>query len=108
MIKHHLNPPCIRKSFAERLKQLRKRAGLTQEQLAECMKASGMKCSVEFISRMERKKNAPSFNRLPELANALNVQVYELFLPPGTELHISEAKPDITPKKAENGSTISR
>lgn len=64
----------LRRNFGLRLKFLRRRAGLTQEQLAETADIS-----VDFLSLVERGINAPSFENLEKLAKALGVEVRELF-----------------------------
>jgi transcriptional regulator with XRE-family HTH domain len=60
--------------FGRRVRVLRKRKGMTQEQLAEVADIS-----VDFLSLMERGVNAPSFATLERLADALGVPVKELF-----------------------------
>jgi len=60
--------------FGKRLRTLRKQQNLTQEQLAEAADIS-----VDFVSLVERGKNAPSFETLSRLAKALDVEVKELF-----------------------------
>lgn len=64
----------LREKFGARLRQLRREADLTQEQLAS---AAGV--SVDFLSLVERGINAPSFNNLEKLADALGVNARELF-----------------------------
>ena len=64
----------LRKKFGARLRQLRRQADLTQEQLAD--KAD---ISVDFLSLVERGVNAPSFENIGKLAAALGVPVRELF-----------------------------
>jgi len=64
----------LRERFGARLRQLRREADLTQEQLAS---AAGV--SVDFLSLVERGINAPSFENLEKLARALGVTVRELF-----------------------------
>jgi transcriptional regulator with XRE-family HTH domain len=49
---------------------------LTQEQLAEKLGVS-----VNFIGQVERGENAPSFDTLQKIAEVLEVDVSELFLP---------------------------
>jgi len=61
-------------SFGRRIRVLRKRKGMTQEQLAEAADIS-----VDFLSLMERGVNAPSFATLERLADALGVPAKELF-----------------------------
>lgn len=64
----------LRRRFGERLRELRKQAGLSQEQLAE-----RAHLSVDFVSLMERGINAPSFETLEKLSEALGVPVREFF-----------------------------
>lgn len=64
----------LREKFGLKVRSLRAARGLTQEQLAE---RAGI--SVDFLSLIERGKNAPSFENLDELADALEVSVAELF-----------------------------
>lgn len=49
---------------------------MTQEQLAE-----KTAYSVDFIGLVERGVNAPAVERLQDIADALGVQVWELFRP---------------------------
>ncbi len=62
------------KKLGKRIADLRRRAGLTQEQLAE--KAD---YSVEFVSFVERGVYAPSVDGCQRLAEALGVDVKDLF-----------------------------
>jgi len=64
----------LRKKFGNRLKQLRKFRGLTQEQLAE-----RLDLSVEMVSFMERGIHAPSFETLGRLSEVLQLPVQDLF-----------------------------
>jgi transcriptional regulator with XRE-family HTH domain len=61
-------------NFGKTVRTLRKRKGMTQEQLAEAADIS-----VDFLSLVERGVNAPSFATLERLADALGVPVKELF-----------------------------
>ena len=63
--------------FGRRLRKLRRNMDLTQEQLAE-------RCGVsaDFISQVERGINTPSFATIQKLAEILEVDPSELFLPP--------------------------
>ncbi len=65
----------LREKFGQRVRHLRRQKDMTQEQLAE---AIGI--SVDFMSNIERGVNAPSFETMEKLAQALNVAVYELFM----------------------------
>lgn len=64
----------LRKKFGARLRQLRRQADLTQEQLA-----AAAELSVDFLSLVERGINAPSFENIEKLAKALGVPIRELF-----------------------------
>jgi DNA-binding XRE family transcriptional regulator len=68
--------------FPARLKQLRQRAGLTQEQLAEKCGWSGQ----SQVSNYEKGRGDPPFSELPCLAIALGVDVPELFEDPDSPL----------------------
>lgn len=61
--------------FGKRVRQIRRQRDMTQEQLAEAVGVSA-----EFISNVERGVNAPSFDTLEKLAEALNVAPVELFI----------------------------
>jgi transcriptional regulator with XRE-family HTH domain len=60
--------------FGKQLRRLRRSKDLTQEQLAD-----NVGVSTEFISNIERGRNAPSFETLERLAGALNVPISVLF-----------------------------
>jgi transcriptional regulator with XRE-family HTH domain len=64
----------LAQQFGNRVRALRKKRGLTQEQLAE---ATGL--SVNFISFVERGIKSPSLANMGRIAKALNVPVMELF-----------------------------
>ena len=64
----------LKMQFGERLRNLRRCKGMTQEQFAE--EAS---ISVDFLSLLERGINAPSFDTLEKLAIALDVPIKHLF-----------------------------
>jgi transcriptional regulator with XRE-family HTH domain len=68
----------IKKALGKRIAELRRKSGLSQESLAE-------RCgySVEFVSLVERGVNAPSVDGLERIANALAVEVRDLFHFPG-------------------------
>lgn len=65
----------LQTSFGRRIRELRRKAGLTQEALAEATRLSPVS-----ISNIERGVHAPAFRRLSDLARALSVEVHELFL----------------------------
>lgn len=62
--------------LGKRIAYFRRRAGLTQEQLAE---KTGY--SVDFIGLVERGINAPTVARLADVASALDIEVWQLFKP---------------------------
>ena len=62
--------------FRHNLKYYRKMRKLTQENLSEICGIS-----TDYLSEIERGKTAPSFKRMDMLAQALNIEVYKLFVP---------------------------
>ena len=64
----------LRHRFGAKLRQLRREADLTQEELA-----AQANISVDFLSLVERGVNAPSFKNIEKLAKALGVPIQELF-----------------------------
>lgn len=60
--------------LGQRIKKLRKAKGLSQEDLAESIDKS-----VDTISNIERGKFSPRLDTSLELANALDVEPFELF-----------------------------
>ncbi|MGH2493966.1 MAG: helix-turn-helix domain-containing protein [Ktedonobacteraceae bacterium] len=64
----------LKVQFGKRLRTLREHKQLIQEKLAEAAHIS-----VDFLSLIERGRNAPSFGVLEKLAKALEVTVKELF-----------------------------
>lgn len=64
----------LRVQFGQKLRELRKSAGLTQEEMAE--KSA---ISVDFLSLIERGRNSPSFDNLEGMARALRLSVADLF-----------------------------
>ncbi|MEW6685413.1 MAG: helix-turn-helix transcriptional regulator [Candidatus Edwardsbacteria bacterium] len=61
-------------NLGERIKKLRKAAGLTQTVLAETLDLS-----VNYIGAIERGKRSPSLKTLQKIAAALDVTLAELF-----------------------------
>ncbi len=66
--------PNLRILFGKRLRKIRRQNDYTQERLAELLGVS-----VEFVSNMERGVNAPSFETIEKIAEALNLPFTELF-----------------------------
>jgi transcriptional regulator with XRE-family HTH domain len=64
----------LRKKFGARLRQIRAQRRMTQEQFAETLDIS-----VDFLSLIERGRNAPSFETLDKIAKRLRLSVADLF-----------------------------
>lgn len=64
----------LKSSFGLRLKSIRTSRSLTQEQFAEVIGVS-----VDFLSLIERGINAPSFERIEQIAQRLDTSVASLF-----------------------------
>jgi len=62
------------KRFGLRLREIRSTRQMTQEEFAELV---GM--SVDFLSLIERGRNAPSFETLERIAKKLKLPVADLF-----------------------------
>ncbi len=60
--------------FGGRIKSLREAKGWTQEKLAEKMDISS-----NYLSSMERGKENPTFDMLIKFADALKVEMWEMF-----------------------------
>jgi len=63
----------IREILAENIKEKRRKKGLTQEKLAE---KTGM--SLQYLAMLELAHKFPSGDMLERLANALDIEAYEL------------------------------
>lgn len=64
----------LKQKFGKRVKELRKSKGFTQEQVAEIVDIEPPN-----ISKMEKGKHFPQPENIEKLANALGVNVKELF-----------------------------
>lgn len=69
------------KLYAENIKRIRIAKKLSQEKLAELSNLSGA-----YISEIENQKKIGTFETLVALATALEVEPYELLLPPKTNI----------------------
>jgi transcriptional regulator with XRE-family HTH domain len=69
-----------KKLIGARIKELRRQAALTQEQLAE-----RVKLDARHLSRLEVGRNFPSLDSLDRIAHALNQPMAEFFHFPGNE-----------------------
>ncbi|MBI3793680.1 MAG: helix-turn-helix transcriptional regulator [Nitrospinae bacterium] len=63
-----------KKLVGRRLGELRKRRGLSQEELAEIADTSA-----SYLSRMERGTENPTLDMLGKISDALGVEMWELF-----------------------------
>ena len=66
----------LKEAFCINLKWFRFKQNLTQEKLAELSNSTP-----KYISDLERGKFYPSFTKMLDLANALNIEPYELLMP---------------------------
>lgn len=73
------------KKFGKRLKELRLKANITQEELAEQVGVA-----TKTVSYWENAHNPVTFNKIPLIANALNIPVYKLFIFLSTEEKAAE------------------
>jgi transcriptional regulator with XRE-family HTH domain len=64
----------LRQKFGRHLREIRAQRQMTQEQFAETLDMS-----VDFLSLIERGKNAPSFETLDKIAKRLKMSVSALF-----------------------------
>jgi transcriptional regulator with XRE-family HTH domain len=64
----------LKQKFGRRLRDIRAGRRMTQEQFAEALDIS-----VDFLSLIERGRNAPSFGTLDKIARRLRVSVVDLF-----------------------------
>ena len=64
----------LKENFGKRLQLLRKKAGITQEELANL---TGL--SIDTVSNIERGINGTKFDVLEQFAEILNVEVKDLF-----------------------------
>ena len=65
----------IREIFARNLRENRRYCGFTQAKLAEIVNVS-----THYIAMIELAKNIPKGDIIERLANALDIDIYELFL----------------------------
>lgn len=64
----------VSEKFGARIKELRKKKGLTQEQLAE-----QSKMDYSYLNLIESGKRNPSLKRIAKLARVLDVSLSDLF-----------------------------
>ena len=67
----------LREIFAHNLKKKRRNCGFSQAKLAEMVKVS-----THHIATIETAKNYPTLDLVERMANALDIEIYELFVDP--------------------------
>jgi ribosome-binding protein aMBF1 (putative translation factor) len=65
----------LREVFAHNLKKKRRDCGFSQEKLAEMVNVS-----THHIATIETARNYPTRDLVERMANALNIEIYELFI----------------------------
>jgi len=80
----------IKQILAANLRENRRKRGLTQEKLAEMANMS-----LHYLATLELGNNFPSGEMLEKLAQALNIQAFQLFTPTATPegalLHLEQS-----------------
>jgi len=67
----------LRDIFAHNLKEKRQNCGFSQAKLAEMVNVS-----THHIATIETARNYPTLDLVERMANALNIEIYELFINP--------------------------
>ena len=67
----------LREIFAHNLKKKRRICGFSQAKLAEMVNVS-----THHIATIETSRNYPTLDLVERMANALNIEIYELFIDP--------------------------
>jgi len=67
----------LREIFAHNLKKKRQNCGFSQAKLAEMVSVS-----THHIATIETARNYPTLDLVERMANALNIEIYELFINP--------------------------
>ncbi len=78
----------LKQDLGQRIQKLRKERKITQEQLAEIVGIDP-----KNISRIEKGNNYPTAENLTSIANALGVEIYELFV--FNDIPVSRMKEEI-------------
>lgn len=80
-----MTPELLQKRLSLNLKKARKQLSYSQEKLAE-----EAKISVQMMNDIEGCRRWPSEKTLTKLANALQIDVYTLFLPEESDAQVSQ------------------
>lgn len=64
----------VNKTFGQRVAELRKKAGYSQEKFA-------FQCNIDrtYIGTIERGEKSPTLNTIQKIAQALNIPLHQLF-----------------------------
>lgn len=73
-LRHTSRVATLRKQFGKKLRSIRKRRGMTQQQFAELLDIS-----IDFVSLVERGLNAPSFESIEAFSIILGIPVRDFF-----------------------------
>ena len=79
----------IQETFSINLKWYRFDRGYSQEKLAELCNLTP-----KYISDLERGKFCPSFNKLQDIAKALNIEPFELLKPEHSKNEVNKKRID--------------
>ena len=82
-----MTPELLQKRLSSNLKKARKQLSYSQEKLAE-----EADISVQMMNDIEGCRRWPSEKTLSKLANALQLDVYTLFLPEDSKIEVSIAE----------------
>lgn len=74
VLAHTSRVATLRKQFGKKLRSIRKRHNMTQEQFAELLDIS-----VDFLSLVEQGLNAPSFESIESFSITLGIPVRDFF-----------------------------
>ena len=85
-----MTPELLQKRLSLNLKKARKQISFSQEKLAE-----EAHISVQMMNDIEGCRRWPSEKTLTKLANALQLDVYTLFLPEDSKIEVSNAERQI-------------
>jgi len=98
------NGPNIREVFASKLRENRRKCGLTQENLAETVGIS-----THYLAMLETGRNFVTSDTLERLAAALEIPVFELFVTEiSPRLELEQLRQDIVKEiKKEINQTVS-
>ncbi len=88
--------------FARRLRELRQRGGLTQQQLADRMSAAGPRMHRSAIAKIESGDRVVSVGEAFQLAAALGVPVAALVTDPGDDADRARVEAQVRLRAAEH------